>query len=38
METLTADRQSTAPNVLKVNRRRERLFYTGMRGSRSRRG
>ena len=30
METLTADRQSTATNVLKVNRRRERLFYTGM--------
>lgn len=30
METLTPDRQSTATKVLQVNRRRERLFYTGM--------
>ena len=30
MQTLTADPHSTATNVLKVKRRRERLFYTGM--------
>ena len=30
METLTAERQGAAAGILKVNRRRERLFYTGM--------
>ncbi len=30
METLTAGRPGAATNSLKVNRRRERLFYTGM--------
>ena len=30
MQTLTADPHSTATNVLKVKRRRERLFFTGM--------
>jgi hypothetical protein len=30
METLTADRRGAAADALKVTRRRERLFYTGM--------